>query len=162
MKRPVIGPDGTRYPSHSAAARALGVHVTTITRHIDEFGHLELVGEGRTIACTWRGKTYPSIKAVAAAAGVCPQSVSTLLRLHGHLDTLGVGRGAHRNKPGRSMVTRLGRFEWPSRVEAARALGVNDSTFRLWLSPSASPSQRDQLMAALMRLEAGAIRRRAA
>ncbi|WP_304615857.1 NUMOD1 domain-containing DNA-binding protein [Paracoccus sp. (in: a-proteobacteria)] len=162
MKRPVIGPDGTRYPSHSAAARALGVHVTTITRHIEEFGHLELIGQGRTVACTWRGKTYPSIKAVAEAAGVCPQSVSTLLRLHGHLDTLGVGRGSHRNKPSKSTATKIGPFEWRSRRAAAHALGVNYSSFCMWLSPSASPRQRDQLMAAVMRHEAALRKGRAA
>lgn len=77
---------GTLYPSMRAAAKALGLHESSIKFAMDN-GRLETVGlnkKGRHIATpvTVNGITYRSTYAAAKALGLSQQYVSYLARKH--------------------------------------------------------------------------------
>ncbi|RNF32931.1 hypothetical protein A7A09_019145 [Paracoccus methylarcula] len=146
---PVRGPDGQEYASLSAAARAFGVHITTIRRHLASHGNLDMIG-CNTVPCTWNGRGYPSIRAVAKAVGLTPEAVSHHLAKYGNLDRLGIGSIGSPGNPGNSMPFRFGDLSWPSRGRAARDLGVSQKSLMRWSGPNATAQQRDKLMAAVM------------
>ena len=148
---PVIGPDGTEYPSMSAAARGIGVHFSTVQDHLDRYGNLDLCRpHGACVPVVWRGVEYPSVTACAKAAGVARSVVSIHLAKHGHLDRLGTGPGGKRGNRANSHPIMIWGMGWPSKKAAARDLGVHPHTLRIWLSHEASPAQRENLMVAIM------------
>lgn len=152
--KPVVGPDGTEYKSQAAAARALGVHHSTIRDHIEKYGSLERIGlDG--CRCSWRGKEYPTLQALARASGLARQTILYHLAKHGNLDRLGMGRGRTKgNGSSRAKPVRVGPYEWPSQTMLARELGVPISTLSLWLKPSTPAHHRDRIMQFAMRKSA--------
>lgn len=145
--KPVTGPDGTAYRSKAAAARAIGVHPCTITCHMRQFGNLENLGLHRT-PVTKGHRTWPSIKAAARSLKCAPSLIQWHLRRHGHLDHIGKWGGRRYSKP-----LRIGPVEWPARVDALRDLGITKPTLAKWLSPKASPRQREELIARVMAVQ---------
>jgi hypothetical protein len=100
---------GIIYASQAEAARALGLHRTTIKRAAER-GTLQFVGlgsgnnprshikKGQRIAerpITIRGVTYPSQVIAAEILGVKPNTICTA-RKRGTLDTVGTGERARR------------------------------------------------------------------
>lgn len=142
--KPVTGPDGTVYPSRSAAGRALGCDASTITRHLNRFGNLDLVGMGKTPVAKGR-RQWPSIVAAARDLGVTKGLIQQNLRKHGNLDRLGKWGGRRYSKP-----IQIGPVKWDAQVDAIRDLGISKPTLYAWLSPDASPEQREMLMARVM------------
>lgn len=73
---------GQLYPSQTAAARALGVHISTINMALQR-GTEALVGLGRRgcpgSPCYMNGKRWPSQRAAARALGVRPAAISRAL-----------------------------------------------------------------------------------
>lgn len=152
---PVTGPDGIQYRSCGEAARALGYHVSTIRHHWVTYGHLGLLGSGKT-PCEHKGKRYESMEACASALGLKRHTLSHHLEVHGNLDRAGIGkRKGNPGNRGRRLVTRIGPLEWPRRKDAAADLGISSTTLSRWLSPHASKRQRERLIAEAMHLGAG-------
>lgn len=145
----VIGPDGTIYPSQVAAGRALGVHPSTIRRHLDLYGNLSMLGEGLT-PCEWRGQPFPSMTALSKASGMSIPTIIHHLKTHGNLDRLGVGRHGRAGNRSKSKPVRVGPCQWPSRIALAREIGVSVRTITNWLSEDASPRQRERLLVIAM------------
>jgi len=140
--KPVSGPDGTVYPSHAAAARALGVHNSTIRWHIDRYGDLSMIGASQ-VRCIWRGVEYPTLTALAKVSDRTVQTIVHHLNKYGNLDRLGVGKiGAIGNRS-KSKPVRVGPYE--SRSAVSRWLG--------WRAGQPIP---EQLMAHAMRKAADA------
>lgn len=112
---------GVEYPSHEAAARALGLTSSTISKARRK-GTLHRVGTGRTGAEAMpvriHGRDYPSAKAAAAALGVTPSCVFHALSL-GDPDRIG-RRTLVRNN---AQPVRIGNLDFPSKRAAAIALG---------------------------------------
>lgn len=77
---------------------------------------------------TIRGVTYPSQKAAAEALGV-DRSAVTLAKRHGRLKYVGTGTGSTRK-----ISCRIGEYDFPSLVAAARALGVHEMYISGYLS----------------------------
>lgn len=101
--------------------------------------------------CVVRGQQFPSLAAAAKHFGVHSSVPGTLLWKHGHLDGLGLGnskRAKHRAKP-----VKFGRFSWPSRTEAARALGVAPSTMTRLARGQASRQTVEHIQERLLLLE---------
>lgn len=98
-----------------------------------------------------RGKVYPSHKEAAKALGVTPAAISQRLHVNGHAETVGLGLsgGQKGNKNGARELTLAG-FTFPSRKDAAKALGVTRSQLTKWISANASAAQKEMLVAALM------------
>lgn len=124
---------GVDYPSQVAAARALGVHPTTLQQALCR-GKQDGVGLGLRPAggrpgnpVTIRGVWYPSQQAAATALGVTREAITLAIR-RGALDRVGLG-GARSGRP----VSIGGRL-YPSYGRAAAALGVARSTINLWAS----------------------------
>ncbi|MDF3607538.1 NUMOD1 domain-containing DNA-binding protein [Paracoccus sp. DMF-8] len=108
----------------------------------------------RTIDAT--NTVHPSIRAAARAHGVSRRTVAYHLDTYGDLSRLGRGKA----RPGcqnASKVTVIFGREFPSRVAAAKHLGISISQFNRWTRPDASAAMRDMLMAAMMRAEAGRV-----
>lgn len=98
------------------------------------------------------GERYPSQKAFASAAGIVAPVVSYHLNTHGNLDRAGRGQ----SRPGcqnAAKPTRLGAQEWPSRVAAARDLGMPASTLSHMLKQQHQPAYQEKLFAALISFE---------
>lgn len=97
---------------------------------------------------------HPSITAAARAHGVNRMTVAYHLNTHGDLSRLGRGnaRPGCQNAAKRTVI--FGR-EFPSRVAAAKALGISIDQLKRWTRPDASNAMRDMLVAAMMRAEAG-------
>lgn len=147
--KPITGPDGVDYPSKAALARSLGVHPCTINWHLDRVGHLNHIGMmGGTPVSKGRRK-WPSVVVAARDLGCSPSLIHQHLRIHGHLENLGKWGGRRYSRP-----LRIGPVEWPARVDACRDLGITKPTLAEWLSPDASPAQREKLMAGVMRISA--------
>lgn len=79
---PVIGPDGTVYPSHGAAGAALGVSKRTIGYHLDRHGNLNRVGRVAARqnhpmrkAVTLAGRQWPSVALLADYLGLHHETV---------------------------------------------------------------------------------------
>ena len=79
---------GVTYPSHTHAAKAVGVVPSTITLAKSN-GTLDLVGLGREVPVTVRGTYYHSSRAAARALGVAESTISTALN-NGTLDRVGL------------------------------------------------------------------------
>jgi len=153
--KPVSGPDGTVYPSHAAAARALGVHNSTIRWHIDRYGDLSMIGASQ-VRCIWRGVEYPTLTALAKVSDRTVQTIVHHLNKYGNLDRLGVGKiGAIGNRS-KSKPVRVGPYEWPSRTALAEEMGVSRSAVSRWLGGRAGQPIPEQLMAHAMRKAADA------
>jgi hypothetical protein len=150
---PVTGPDGTEYPSRRAAARALGVNIHTIGRHLREHGNLNLINSW-PVPCTWQGRHFPSLQAAAEVIGVRRHTLSHHLAKHGNLDLAGKGPRSNVGNRGYRVPFRFGPHYWPRRIDAAADLGMSTSTLRRISRPSSTPAQRDRLLAAVMAYEA--------
>lgn len=150
---PVRGPDGKEYRSIRAAAREIGMHKETIRCHMHRYGNIDLLGSWR-VPCVWNGKCYPTIKAAAAASGFSPATLFGHLRRYGNLDRLGVGRGGNPGNKAGSKEFHFGTLKWPSRVRAAKELGICSNTLARWSGPGATQAQQDKLLAAVMAYEA--------
>lgn len=148
--KPVTGPNGEKYPSRKAAARALGVVPETIWRHEIRYGHLQFIGSGKT-PCEWRGKRFESIALAAEAIGVKPSAIRYHLDTHGNLDRAGIKRNFG-NKASSRPVT-IGPITWPSKNAAAREMGISKFTLYRLLSPEASPQQSQRLMAMVLAVQ---------
>lgn len=95
-----------------------------------------------------------TVHARLARAGM---SVTTILRdyhrrVHG--STAGAVSGRVRGAKMSGKAVALGSCEWPSRREAAAALGINLGTLKHWLKRTASPSSREKLAMAVAAYEA--------
>lgn len=156
----IEGPDGVTYPSKTAAAAALGVHRTTVKRHLARFGNLRAVGAGWRRRVVHDGVCYFSIEDAAACLGFKSNTISYHLDRHGNLDRLGLGRAAHAfGKPGRPAHGRpvpfaFGPLRWASRSKAAAELGIARKTLRLWSRPTARPVDRQKLLRLVMQAQA--------
>ena len=149
---PVTGPNGEHYRSRSAAARALGVHHSTIDWHLKKYGNLSMVNTW-AVPCEHKGRSYPSIAAAAADIGVARHTLHGHLEKHGHLESAGLGRS--RGNPGNRgprKRTKIGPMEWECRLDAARDLRISIATLTRSLSPRASLARREALMIRVMAL----------
>lgn len=151
----VVGPDGTIYISQASAARALGVHKSTIRWHLDRYGDLSMLGM-LYVRCSWRGKEYPTLTALSKASGRTLPTIIYHLNRYGNTDRLGSGPVGNPGNRSKSKPVKVGPCEWPSRAAVARELGVNPSTVSRWLSEDAPQHRRDKLMALAMRRSAAA------
>ena len=90
---------GVAYPSHAAAAKALGCAANTITKAAAR-GTLDMVGVSKNPKpkpVTIRGVTYPSRTAAAEALGVTPPAIQAAVK-HGYLGTVGLHSDRYRRK----------------------------------------------------------------
>ena len=147
----IIGPDGKRYPSHTALAEAYGVTTRTLRLHLKKYGHLRNLGRSNSKPVTGPdGTVYSSQSAAARALGVDLSTVWMHLRKYGNLDRCGIGQG---NREGlasdpRAAVEIDGRT-WPSIASFARHVGRSKVTIRGWLVRG----EVDKLRAALAAVE---------
>lgn len=102
--------------------------------------------------CIVRGKRFPSLDAAAKHFGVHHSVPATLLWKHGHLDGLGLGN-SKRAKPSSAKPVKIGRFSWPSRRDAAAALGVSPSTMTRLARGKASRQTVELVQERLLLLE---------
>ncbi len=68
---------GITYRSIADAARALGVHYTTVVKHLDA-GTPDLIGLQRPTGprpCEFDGIKYPSLKAASVALGITVEAI---------------------------------------------------------------------------------------
>jgi hypothetical protein len=86
---------GVEYPSHMAAAEALGVSTSAVTR-AQERGYLQALGLKRrgdaSRPCRVGSVDYPSRAAAAKALGVSAGAVSTYLAVKDVIDKSEVGQ----------------------------------------------------------------------
>ena len=87
---------GKRYPSYSAAARALNVSYHAISQGVrlgflNRVGLIENMHKGEDIEVTIRGTTYPSIAAAARALDLSPTTVTAAYN-RGTLENVGLAR----------------------------------------------------------------------
>ena len=69
---------GVTYPSAASAARALGLHVNTVHKHLDA-GTPDLIGMGvlsPSRPCVINGVSYPSLRAAGRALGVSATAIT--------------------------------------------------------------------------------------
>jgi hypothetical protein len=144
---PVIGPDGKAYPSITACAKAMKVSYSTLYSRLETTGSLVPTNKHMTPVRYGR-KVYPSIRALARKLGCPAVSLGYHLQTHGNLDRFGLGK-AH-GQVRITKETRIGGVSFESRKAAAEALGIAYSTLRIWISPDATPAQRDQLAERLL------------
>ena len=150
---PVIGPDGTKYDSQAALARALGVSETTVAYHLGRYGNADGIG-AHCVRTMWRDVEYPSLVALSKASGRSMRTSEYHLTRYGNVDRLGVGKsGTIGNKASSQPVT-VGPCKWPSKSEMAADLGVSRPTLRAWLTGKAGPEGHEKLMAAVMAFHA--------
>jgi predicted transcriptional regulator len=103
-----------------------------------------------------RGQHYPSQRAAALALGVTQSAVSRMLTNRGHLEGCGLRKyGAPGNRNASRPLT-IGPLTFESRTKAAEALGITRNQISRWISKRATPSQREMLLAAVMRLSMAA------
>lgn len=141
----VTGPDGTAYRSYGEAARALGFNPANVRHHWLKYGHLRLLGCGKT-PCEHQGVRYDSLQDCAAAIGVRRHTLTHHLEKYGNLDRAGMGNlGGTRGNSGPRVKTRIGPMEWPSRKTAAADLGISTVSLSRWISPRATDAQRRKL-----------------
>lgn len=79
------------------------------------------------------GVLFPSAVALAKHHGVRTPTVFAHLKKYGHLNFLNRKPVHIREKNSRDKETKIGRFTWRSRVEAAKALQVNTRTLTNYL-----------------------------
>jgi hypothetical protein len=152
--RPVTGHDGTVYPSRSAAARAYGVTPETIRWNLAKYGDLSMVGTFR-VPVTHKGVKYKSMAEFGRKVGINGNTVASHLDTHGHL--MRAGKGCRRNGRGnrhRCKPITIAGETWPSRKEAAKALGLSISWFSVMAGPKGSAAQRARLALLVMRYRA--------
>lgn len=143
----VTGTDGTVYPSHKAAADALGVCRSAVSFHIKKYGNLDRLGYYRT-AIADGSQTWGSLTEASKALGVSRGTLNWHLDRHGHLGRVGKRRSFRTNpKP-----LQIGPLRWAARVDAAADLGIHPRTLRDWTSPKATAHQVQRLYAAVMEL----------
>lgn len=143
---------GVTYPSHSAAARALGVSAQALHSAVSR-GSLHRIGSGRCgkepMAVRIRGVVYANAAAAAKALGVTRKAIYQALFV-GDPDRVGVRKhvpSAHA-KP-----VQIGPLSWPNRTAAARDLRCAMKTIALAATGGPSPA-RERLIARAMRLAA--------
>ena len=100
------------------------------------------------MACTAvvRGQTFPSLKAAAKHFGRSEKQVQRHLDKHGHLDYLGLP--VPYTRPDKCKPVSIGGLNFPSRVAAAKALGLDPKTLR---NAEQNPSSYQTVLAAAMR-----------
>lgn len=141
--------------SNDAIIAALGVTRTT--------GYRLFGGgwkpNGMKVPVQIRGVTYPSMAAAARAIGVHCSVVQKALE-SGRLETVGLRASQGERRKGNSNARRVPLVafgaSFPSRVQAARALGVDKSTLTRWLK-----RDPDRLAAAIIHWRAAEDRRAA-
>ena len=140
---------GVRYPSASAAGKALGVTADAVRIAVRR-GTLHRVGTGRVgaepLPVCIRGKTFPDARAAAAHFGVCVSAVHSALAA-GVPDR--VGRKVPPPQPRAKPVTLFG-VDFPSHAEASRALGFRDDYLARALKRNTRSGQQ-RIMAAVMK-----------
>lgn len=141
-------PDGTSFISYSAAARALGVDVSTVCYHMRKHGHLEYIGSSKCPVSDGR-RNWDSMKCAGEALRRARNTIGYHLSRHGHLRNVGAHGGRRHSKP-----LRIGPIEWDAKCDAQRELGVSKPTLRLWMSKDATPEQKEKLMARVMAVQA--------
>lgn len=89
--------------------------------------------------------------AAADALNITPQAICHYLNRNGHLDLVGLRNKGVKNARKRP-VNILGR-KWSSVAEMRKDLGLTKWQSFEWTKPTATPGQRDMLLAALMKYE---------
>ena len=107
-----------------------------------------------------RGRRYASQKNAAAALGITPSAISTMLAKKGDLSTAGLGPTGAPGNQNAARPVKIGPMTFPSRIKAARALGITRSQLTNWISPKATRVQREMLLAAVMRASSSLSARR--
>jgi len=143
---PVTTPDGVRHPSKAAAARHLGVDVSTIRDHLDRYGDLGRVNTW-TVRCKAPDLEAPSISEFARRKGVTRNVVYSHLEKFGSLERVGQRTWKRHNRGQRTVI---GPMSWDSRAAMARDLGVAESTISRYLSKRATVRQREKIVALVM------------
>lgn len=167
---PVDLPDGTVVPSQVAAAKALGIALSTVKRHLARYGHLRQAQAKWEVRVEHNGICWLSQTALADALGLTVQTVIWHLNTHGNLDRLGKGKGSagfRKDGPavGRPRPFTFGPMSWESRADAAAELGIARRTLRRWSRPDARRVDREKLLRLVLEAHArreAAARRKAA
>ena len=111
------------------------------------------------------GQHYPSQAAACRVFGISKTTLQYHLNTHGDLTRFGMGK-ARRNCQNAAKALTIGTVTWPSRVAAARDLGISISQLQRWTSPKATPVMHEALAAAMLkrlaRIDDAAFRERAA
>jgi hypothetical protein len=122
---------GTAYPSRAAAAEALGITPSAVSkaanRKLLETCGLALETTGNrhntaSLPVKIRGTEYPSAKAAGDALGLHRASVSKMIG-RGHADRIGTGRGKH-GKQGGAIPLVIDGVTYNSLRAACRALNI--------------------------------------
>jgi len=99
-----------------------------------------------------RGRRYASQRNAAAALGITQSALSRMLAKKGDLSNAGLGPTGAPGNQSAARPIQIGPVAFPSRIAAARALGISRSQLQKWISPKASSVQRERLIGAVMRL----------
>ena len=108
------------YPSIKAAAKDIGVARSTISKHLDKYGHLDNLlkyAPSEPVKVTMGNKEWTSIGSAARELGFAPSAIQQRLERHGHIEGIGVTRANVRE-------TTIGDTTFPTRTAAAKALRV--------------------------------------
>lgn len=100
--------------------------------------------------CRINGKLYSSQIQAAYDLAVCPSAISNAIR-HGREDRVAIGAGRIGNKNAGRPVRLFG-MNFPSRKDAAEALGMRRQTFAKLLD-AGTPEAMQALLAAKMRAD---------
>lgn len=111
---------GRDYPSIKAAAKEIGVARSTISKHLDKYGHLDNLlkhPSSEPVKVTMGNNEWSSINSAARELGFSPSAIQQRLARHGHIEGIGVTRA-------NVMETTIGDTTFSTRTAAAKALGV--------------------------------------
>ena len=98
-----------------------------------------------------RGVLYPSQKAAAKALGFARGSISSALRRKGHCEDMGERRYMLGNNRASAGPIVIGGFEFRSKLEAMRELGVTQHAVYSYARGDMKRKTREALCAAIMR-----------
>lgn len=101
---------------------------------------------------------YPSQADARRSIGVSKTTIAYHLDTYGDLRRVGMGKVRSGNQSAAKPIVVMG-HEFPSRIAAARALGISRTRFFLWLRSPTDPRLADLVLGAVMRLDAMAARR---
>lgn len=99
-----------------------------------------------------RGRLYASQRNAAAALGITQSAISRMLAKKGDLSNAGLGPTGAPGNQSAARPLQIGPVTFPSRIAAAKSLGISRCQLQRWISPKASPAQRERLIGAVMRL----------